>query len=341
MLTGVSHPGCASDQPYAGGMSWTHILTTHEFWTGGLVVGGLGSFTTYFSTRASDRRKAKQEERMQTRKEEREDKLRDQESLYTAAMDFVEVSTDILVTTIDMKGVFNAMRDLVFNRAGLDDPKAKEKLDHSEKVMDAQTRIAVPVNKLKLVAPVNVLDSAMRTSAAIMTTVRQTTEPFAKPVAHKAAADELNNFYNVFRQEVGREPYTDERARQQALSFMETLKKQVDDFMEEAKADMKAAGFKTTPWDNPRDKSAEPGRTAEEPSFLGPTPLVPVRSLNVGEDISLPIAQRGTGTVGLRSTIRGFNEERTQMTLFVQKTGKTVTIEVNPDQQFIRVAAAA
>jgi hypothetical protein len=30
-----------------------------------------------------------------------------------------------------------------------------------------------------------------------------------------------------------------------------------------------------------------------------------------------------------------------QMTLFVQKTGKTVTIEVNPDQQFIRVAAAA
>jgi hypothetical protein len=52
---------------------------------------------------------------------------------YTAAMDFVEVSTDILVTSIE--GVFSAMRDLVFNGAGMDDPKAKEKLDHSEKVM--------------------------------------------------------------------------------------------------------------------------------------------------------------------------------------------------------------
>jgi hypothetical protein len=318
-------------------MTWAHIFTTHEFWTGGLIVGGLGSFTTYFSTRASDRRKAKQEEKMQTRKEEREDKLREQESLYTAAMDFVEVSTDILVTSIDMKGVFNAMRDLVFNRAGLDDPKAKEKLDHSEKVMDAQMRIAVPVNKLKLVAPVNILDSAMRTSAAIMTTVRQTTEPFAKPVAHKAAADELNNFYNVFRQEVGREPYTDEQAQQQALSFMETLKKQVDGYMEEAKAEMKAAGFKTTPWDNPGDKSAEPGSAAEEPSFLGPVRPVSVRSLNVGEDISLPIAQSGTRSIGLRSTIRGFNEQRTEMTLFVHKTGKTVTVDVQPDQHFDRV----
>ena len=66
-------------------------------------------------------------------------------------MDFVEVSTDILVTSI--QGVFSAMRDLVFNGAGMDDPKAKEKLDHSEKVMDAQMRIAVPVNKSKLVGP--------------------------------------------------------------------------------------------------------------------------------------------------------------------------------------------
>jgi hypothetical protein len=194
--------------------------------------------------------KAEQEEKMQARKEEREDKLREQESLYTAAMDSVEVSTDILVTSIDIKGIFNSMRDLFYNRTGQDDPKADAKFDHSEKVMDAQTRIAVPINKLKLVAPVDVLDSAMRTSVAVMTTVRQTTEPFAKQVAHQAASEELNNFYNVFRQAVGREPYTDERAREQALSFMETLKKQRDEFIEEAKADLRAAGFKTTPWDN-------------------------------------------------------------------------------------------
>jgi Tfp pilus assembly protein PilV len=271
MLTGVSHPGSVSVQPYPVAMSWTHALTTHEFWVGvplgALVTGVVAPIITARSVRASDRRKAEQEQRlqalkaeqeekMQARKEEREDKLREQESLYTAAMEFVEVSTDILVTAIDIKGIFNAMRDMFYNRAGLDDPMADAKFDHSEKVMDAQMRIAVPVNKLKLVAPTNVLDSAMRTSAAIMTTVRQTTEPFAKQVAHRAASDELNNFYNVFRQEVGREPYADERAREQALSFMEMLKKQVDDYIEEAKADMRAAGFKTTPWDNRPGKSA-------------------------------------------------------------------------------------
>jgi hypothetical protein len=116
------------------------------------------------------------------------------------------------------------------------------------------------------------------------------------------------------------------------------------DYIEEAKADMQAAGFKTTPWDKPGDKLDEPGASAErggeeEPTFLGPVRSVPVRSLNVGEDISLPIARRGTGTIGVRSTIQSFNEPRTQMTVLVQKMGKTVTLNVGPDQQFDRVAA--
>jgi hypothetical protein len=95
-------------------------------------VGGLGSFTTYFSTRASDRRKVKQEEKMQARKDEREDKLREQESLYTAAMEFVEVSTDILVTTIDIKaaGLLVAKMDRlsrsVVDGAGLMERAARE-----------------------------------------------------------------------------------------------------------------------------------------------------------------------------------------------------------------------
>ena len=304
------------------------------------MIGLAGPIIAARRSRKSDQFKAEQEDKMQTRKEEREDKLREQESLYTAAMDFMEVSTDLLVTSIGMKGVFNAIRDMFYNKAGIDDPNADAKFDHSEKVMEAQMRIAVPVNKLKLVAPVNVLDAVMRTSAALITMVGQTTEPFAKPVAYKAAADEINKFYNVFRQEVGREPYADERAQQQALSFMETLKKQVDDYMEEAKADMKAAGFKTTPWDKPGDNSPEPGGEAEQPRFVGPTPLVSVQSLNVGERISLPIARRGTGSFGLIATIQSFNEERTQMTVYLQKTSETVTLDVNPDQQFIRVAAA-
>lgn len=317
------------------------FITTPQFLTGSFVSGLLGAGIGYLSTHASDRRKAKQDEKMQTRKEEREDKLRDQSTLHEAAIEFAQVSTDILTTTIDIKGIFNSMRDWVFNRAGLDDPKADAKFDHSEKVVEAQMRIAVPLNKLKLVAPTTVLAAATRTTAAIMTTVQQTTEPFASRVAHKAASDELNNFIAVFRQEVGRDEYTNEQQQEQVFNFLETLKQQVSAYMEEAKADMKAAGFRTTPWDKPGDKSSEPGDGAEQPRFVGPTPLVPVRLLNVGENISLPFARRGTGSFGLIATIQSFNEERTRMTVFVQKTGETVTVDVNPDQQFIRVAAAA
>jgi hypothetical protein len=55
---------------------------------------------------------------MQTRKETREDKLRDEKSLYTAAQEFAQVATKILTETIDAKGVFNILRDWYNNRAG-------------------------------------------------------------------------------------------------------------------------------------------------------------------------------------------------------------------------------
>ncbi len=242
------------------------FLTQPGFWwgvpLGAIVTGVVAPIITARSVHASDKRKAEQEremlalkaeqdEKAQVRKEVREDKLRDQQNLHTAAMEFVEVSSDILMTTIDIKGLWNFMRDAFYNQTGQDDPVAEGKFDHSEKVMAAQMRIAVPVNKLKLVAPTEVLDAATRATAAIMTTVQQTTEPFAGRVAHKAASDELNKFISVFREAAGRDPYTDAATQAQVYAFMETLKKQVTDYIEEAKADMKAAGFTTTPWDQP------------------------------------------------------------------------------------------
>ncbi len=83
----------------------------------------------------------------------------------------------------------------------------------------------------------------------MLTVLRTTTEPFAKPVALKAAGDELNAFTNEFREECGRGRYEQSNAERDAMSFMDTLSQQVDAYMEEAKRDMKAAGFKTTPWD--------------------------------------------------------------------------------------------
>lgn len=346
MLTGVSWGRSSYVCSILVGMSgFVEFVTTPEFWTGVSVPVLLGG-VAYLSTRNSDKRKFTQEEKMQARKEDREDKLRDQQDLHTAGMEFVEVYSDILVSTIDVKGMWNIMRDWFYNQTGQDDPMAEGKFNHSEKVMEAQMRIAVPVNKLRLVAPKEVLDAANRATTAIMTTVRMTTEPFASRVAHKAAADEFNKFISVFREAAGRDPYTDAAAQAQAYAFMETLKQQVADFVEEAKADMKAAGFKTTPWDAPSGKRKPPEPDYENddegPTFVGPTPLVTVRSLNVGDDISIPVGRSGrTGMIGLVATIREFSEDRTRMTVLVHQNQKTVTLNVNADQQFIKVPRAA
>jgi len=62
-------------------MSWTNVLTTHEFWAGRALRRSdqCGDFPiiTARSVRASDRRKPMQEDAMQTRKETREDELHD------------------------------------------------------------------------------------------------------------------------------------------------------------------------------------------------------------------------------------------------------------------------
>ena len=56
--------------------------------SGALISAVISPIMTARSVRASDRRKAAQEGAMQTRKETREDKLRDEKSLYSAAQEF-------------------------------------------------------------------------------------------------------------------------------------------------------------------------------------------------------------------------------------------------------------
>ena len=75
----------------------------------------------------------------------------------------------------------------------------------------------------------------------------------------------------------------------------------------------------------------------DAPRFLGPVSRVAVRDLNIDEDISLPIQSDGMRSVGLRSTIRGFNSDRTEMTLYVHRTDEMVTVEVAPHDVFDKV----
>src|SRR5262245_31385334 len=59
----------------------------------------------------------------------------------------------------------------------------------------------LPMNKLRLVAPTNVLDAASRVTTVLTTTALYTTDPLAQQVARKAAGGELANFTSVFRAE--------------------------------------------------------------------------------------------------------------------------------------------
>lgn len=65
---------------------------------------------------------------------------------------------------------------------------------------------------------------------------RTIVEPFAKPVALKAAADELHASINEFREECGRGHYEYSAAQRDAQNFMETLNQQVHEYVQEASA---------------------------------------------------------------------------------------------------------
>jgi hypothetical protein len=77
---------------------------------------------------------------------------------------------------------------------------------------------------------------------------------------------------------------------------------------------------------------------SSEPRFLGPVRRVAVRDLVIETNISLPIETDGMRSVGLRSTVKAFNPDRTEMTLYVHRTDSTVVVEVDPNDYFDCVA---
>lgn len=245
---------------------WSDFVWTPQFLTGSLVSGVLTSGFTYFNTRASDTRKFAHDTELLKRKESREDlteeqradraeKRRQDESLIASAEEFTQVCTEILVDSVDTEGAFNMLRDLFNNAQGNEDTAADKKLAHGAKVAEAQKRIAVPFAKLKLTASTEVCDAATKASIAILTVGRMTVQPFAVVAAQRIASDELNSFINVIRKEIGRAEYTADDAKRATFSFMETLQRQVDDFVEQSRDEMRAAGHRTTPWDDYQRKT--------------------------------------------------------------------------------------
>jgi hypothetical protein len=107
-------------------------------------------------------------------------------------MDYVEVCTDVLENTIELKDAFNAIRDMVYApRVGADDPKADDEIDRALKASEEMKRIMKPYNKMRVVAAPNVIDAAVDLNAATLAVLRSVPEPFAQPPTRKAAGDAL------------------------------------------------------------------------------------------------------------------------------------------------------
>lgn len=164
-------------------------------------------------------------------------------------MAFAEDSAEVLTNSIDVKGLFNAFRDQFNTERGFADPIAMEKFMFAETQVEQMVQLMKSFHRLKVVAPIEIVQPAGKVVAAFQTVANMTAQPFAKPAALRAAGVELDIFVNTFRQYLKLDPFTEEDAKRQADSFVATLKKQTDAYMAEAKDDMKAAGFTSTPWD--------------------------------------------------------------------------------------------
>lgn len=240
------------------------FFTTQSLWIAapaGVVLSGLGgAFINSRTSKASDKRKAEQEDKSNQDKREFEDqqaqKKRDHEEKverekreFEAATELASVCNDIITTSLDVKNIFNMLRDMVNTASGQPDPKAFEKIAFAETQVEEFKRLTGPYQRLQMVGSPRLLSAGTRLVAAMTGIQRTITEPIARTVATKAAGEELNSFINTFREEAGREAYSQSAARQDAMTFMATLKQQVDAFMKEAQEEMHAAGFATTPWD--------------------------------------------------------------------------------------------
>jgi hypothetical protein len=56
---------------------------------------------------------------------------------------------------------------------------------------------------------------------------------------------------------LGKTEYKPEDSKKAVYSFLNTVQRQTDDFVEQARDEMKAAGFKTAPWNNYQRKTPE------------------------------------------------------------------------------------
>jgi hypothetical protein len=228
-------------------MSWTDVFTTHEFWagfpSGALVTGIVAPILTARSVRASDARKAEQEDKMDAKKAEREDLRSNRQLIRETATAFSEVCSSVFEKALDTKGIFNAVMDAAATMHGEIDKKALDKVEYAVDLVDETKRITTAYNNLRVIAPVAVLQKASALDAAVLKLINATTMPLAKPPLIAAAGKAMDDFTNAVRAELGLDPFTAEDAETAQATYMETLTKQMNDYIKQTQDEAKQFGF--------------------------------------------------------------------------------------------------
>lgn len=231
--------------------AFSDFFTQPGFWWGtgaGTVLSAFvaGGFNLV-GTKKSDTRKINQENSLDEKKAKREQDERNKAIVFEAASNYATTVSDLLVSSVDEKNVFNFLRDAFLSESGEIDPNAMEKIAFAEMQVSEMKRLSLALANLKLFASTELQDAAVRVYQAMQVVVGQTTNPMAKSAALHAAAVELDTFVNVFREERGLPKYESSDAERAQAGYVETLKKQVAVFQEEANERMRATGVTTTP----------------------------------------------------------------------------------------------
>jgi hypothetical protein len=223
------------------------FLTEPSFWWGGLagtiVTGIIAPLIAARSVRASDRRKAAQEDALDAKKAEREDLRSNRQILREASFKFTDVCSSIIEKAVDAKGIFNSVMDVMHDMEGRFDKRAVEKVEYAVDLVDEMKKVTTAYNNLRQVAPTAVLEKAAKLSAAILYICDTTTMPLKKPPLMTAAADAFEEYTNAVRAELGLDPFTGEDGNRARESYLEVVTKHINAYVEEAREDYRRNGF--------------------------------------------------------------------------------------------------
>jgi hypothetical protein len=207
------------------------FLTLPGFWpgtiAGGVVASAGAALINMRSTRKSDERKFDQEDK--TKEAEREERNRQQ--VREECLRFSDSVADALNAMVDRKGTFNVVRDMLEGQ----EKRAEDKLEFADAVMAEMQKVSVALTRLQMTAPTPILDKAVGCFQAIRSVAGTITQPFAYQPAYAAAGQAFSEFKNAFREYIKLDTYSEPEALRATEAYMETLKRHVDDYVEETR----------------------------------------------------------------------------------------------------------